>query len=94
MDRAMEFGLFPIVLKPHFSQFLVVLPFPRFQLFSQLDNAGSQLPHLLVCCSHCRLDVLAVLETSLLQFFTQAEDCFPEKFDFKIGVHDSKKNAG
>src|SRR5437764_6911607 len=86
-DRPVELGLLAFVLKPHVSHLLLVLCLPYFELLSKFYDARLQLPNLVVCRSHSRLDVIVFLETSLLQFLTQRDDCLLEQSDFEFGIH-------
>ena len=90
----MELGLLAFVLKTHVSHLLLVLCFPYFELLSKFYDARLQLPNLVVCPSHSRLDVIVFLETSLLQFLAQRDDRLLEKSDFEFGIHMFKNNAG
>jgi hypothetical protein len=93
-DGPVEFRLLAFVLKTHVSHLLLVLCFPYFELLSKFYDAPSQLPYLVVCRSHCGLDVIAFLETPPLQFFAQRDDCLLEKLDFEFSTHMFKNNAG
>ena len=90
----MELGLLAFVLKTHVSHVLLVLCFPYFELLSKFYDARPQLPYLVACCSHSRLDMIVFLETSLLQFLTQRDDGLLEKLDFEISIHMFKNNTG
>ena len=77
-NSLVQIGLFAIVLQFHGAQHFLVLSFAEFDLIAQFHNAAAQLPDFLVRSRNGLLDVLALFELNLLEFFAESDDRFLE----------------